>query len=69
MVGIDREITRHALKTRMLIQVHDELVFEAPAQEVEKAEGIVREQMENALEFSVPLKVNVSTGNNWEEAH
>lgn len=69
MVGIDREFTQHALKSRMLIQVHDELVFEAPVEETNTIEEIVREQMENALEFSIPLKVNVSTGSNWEEAH
>lgn len=69
MVGIDREITRRKLQGRMLIQVHDELVFETPESELERLEAVVREQMENALAFEIPLKVNIATGSNWEEAH
>jgi len=60
---------KHDLKSRMLIQVHDELVFESPPEEIETLTGIVIEKMENAIVFDVPLKVNISTGKNWEEAH
>jgi DNA polymerase-1 len=69
MVEIDREITQKKLKSRMLIQVHDELVFEVPLDELEILSSIVRERMEHALTFDIPLKVNIATGNNWEEAH
>jgi DNA polymerase-1 len=69
MVLIDEEITRQKMRSRMLIQVHDELVFEAPPEESEDLQSMVRNIMENALSFKVPLKVNLSVGSNWEEAH
>jgi DNA polymerase-1 len=69
MVGIDREITQRELQSRMLIQVHDELVFETPPSELKTLEAIVREQMEHAIAFEIPLRVNIASGNNWEEAH
>lgn len=52
----------------MLLQVHDELVFEAPESEIPKLEALVKEVMENAVKLSVPLKVDSSTGNTWYEA-
>jgi DNA polymerase-1 len=69
MVDIDGEIARRKLRSRMLIQVHDELVFETPEQECEALRKLVRDAMEGALSFDIPLKVNLSTGSNWEEAH
>ena len=69
MVTIDKELEKRDLKSRMLIQVHDELVFESPPEESETLIGIVIDKMENAIVFDVPLKVNISTGKNWEEAH
>jgi len=69
MVSIDREMEKREMASRMLIQVHDELVFEAPRTEYRALIDLVKDKMENALDFSVPLKVNVSVGNNWEEAH
>jgi DNA polymerase I len=52
----------------MLLQVHDELVFEAPPAEVETLGGLVREQMENVVPLQVPLVVDIGTGPNWLEA-
>lgn len=69
MVDIDHELGKRGMRSRMLIQVHDELLLEAPRDEYDELVMIVREKMETAIEFSVPLKVNVSVGNNWEEAH
>jgi DNA polymerase-1 len=69
MVDIDREIEHRKLRSRMLIQVHDELVFETPEEEREELRHLVQEAMEGAIMFNIPLKVNVSTGSNWEEAH
>jgi DNA polymerase-1 len=69
MVDIDAEIRRRKLRARMLIQVHDELVFETPTKECEELQRLVQEAMEGALTFNIPLRVNVSTGGNWEEAH
>jgi len=51
------------------MQVHDELVFEVPEEEMERIETIVHEKMEHALELKVPLKVDIAVGRNWEEAH
>jgi DNA polymerase-1 len=55
-------------KSRMIIQVHDELVFECPKSEVEKIKKIVKEEMVNAIKLDVPVKVDVGTGKNWAEA-
>jgi DNA polymerase-1 len=69
MVTIDAELEKRGLKSRMLIQVHDELVFESPTDEFETLVEIVTDKMENAIPFDVPIKVNISSGLNWEEAH
>jgi DNA polymerase-1 len=69
MIRIDERLRREGLASRMLLQVHDELVFEAPHAEVERLTALVRETMEGALELSVPLVVEVGTGKNWLEAH
>ena len=69
MVLIDAELEKKKMRSRMLIQVHDELVFETPLEESKDLQAMVREIMENALRFHVPLKVNLSVGSNWEEAH
>jgi DNA polymerase-1 len=52
----------------MLLQVHDELVFEAPPAEVDVLAGLVRDQMENVVQLEVPLVVDIGTGPNWLEA-
>lgn len=69
MIKIDRELEEQQLKTRMLLQVHDELVFESPADEIEKASELIKKEMENALKTQVPLLVEIGVGNNWLEAH
>ena len=69
MINIDRELREKQLKTRMLLQVHDELIFEAPEDEVETAKTLIRKEMEGALETRVPLLVEVGVGKNWLEAH
>lgn len=69
MPKIVAKLTEAGLKTRMLMQVHDELVFEVPQSELEKAQAIIREQMEMVVLLSVPLKVGMAVGNNWEDAH
>ncbi len=68
MIRVDEELRRRALKTRMLLQVHDELIFEAPHGEVDEVIQLVCEQMEGAYpDLRVPLKVDVERGPNWEE--
>lgn len=68
MLGIDRRLTTEAPRTRMLLQVHDELVFEAPDADVERASVIIREVMEKPLPLSVPLVVSIGVGQSWGEA-
>jgi DNA polymerase-1 len=67
MINLDREIGKHQFKTKMLLQVHDELVFEVPEEELELMCRLVPEIMATAIELSVPLKVDIKVGNNWGE--
>ncbi|MHC4938036.1 MAG: DNA polymerase I [Planctomycetota bacterium] len=69
MIRIHRRLRDEGFGTRMILQVHDELVFEAPEGEVEKAAELVRSEMEGALELRVPLVAEVGVGDNWLEAH
>ncbi|HET7213062.1 MAG TPA: DNA polymerase, partial [Terriglobia bacterium] len=61
-------LLREKLKTRMILTVHDELVFEAPEKEVKAAQLVVREEMEGAYPMKVPLRVEMGAGLNWKEA-
>lgn len=69
MIDIAREIEERKFKGRMLLQVHDELVFEAPPEEKEDFEEMVRRRMEHAMDLSVPLIVDMAWGENWGEVH
>jgi len=69
MVHIARRLAAEGMKTRMLLQVHDELVFDVPEAEQEEVSALVREEMEGAVELTVPLLVEVGIGRNWREAH
>jgi DNA polymerase-1 len=68
MVRIHRAIRERGLKSRMLLQVHDELIFEAPPDEVEVMTSLVRSHMENVVELLVPLVVDIGIGPNWLDA-
>lgn len=68
MVEIYREFNRRNLKSKMLIQVHDELVFNVLNNELDEVSKIVRDTMENTFKIDVPLKVDIEVGNNWYEA-
>jgi DNA polymerase-1 len=69
MINADKRITDAGLQSKMVLQIHDELVFDAVKEEVETLQQIVREEMENVIELSVPLTVECNYGNNWLEAH
>jgi DNA polymerase-1 len=69
MIKVDDAIKKHSLSTTMLLQVHDELVFEVPKNELEKVKPIIKEAMESAASLSVPLEVEMDFGDNWLEAH
>ena len=68
MVEIYNEFNKRGLKSKMLIQVHDELVFNVLKSELDEVTNIVRDIMENTFVLSVPLKVDIEYGNNWYEA-
>ena len=68
MIRIDSEIRGRKLESRMLLQVHDELVFEAPPEEVEALSKMVKHEMENAHRLDVPLVADVGAGANWRDA-
>ncbi|MCL6472735.1 MAG: DNA polymerase I [Firmicutes bacterium] len=68
MIRIDKQIEEEGLKTKMVLQVHDELIFEIPPKEVEVAGRMIKNIMENAYPLSVGLKVSTSMGYNWKEA-
>jgi DNA polymerase-1 len=68
MVRIAAELQRRGLRSRMLLQVHDELLFEVPEAELGVLEPLAREVMEGAMALSVPLKVDIKTGRDWSEA-
>jgi DNA polymerase I len=69
MVGIWREMQRLKLRSQMAIQVHDELVFDARADETEILMPAIVNAMKNAMPLSVPVEVDINTGRNWLEAH
>jgi DNA polymerase-1 len=68
MLNVDRAIAAAGLRSRMLLQVHDELVFEVAAGERDALEALVREQMGAAADLTVPLDVSVGFGRSWHEA-
>lgn len=69
MIGVDRKMAEEGLKSRMVLQIHDELLFDTISSEREKLMSIVKEQMEHVTELSVPLTVECNYGKNWLEAH
>lgn len=69
MIHIDRRMKKEGLKSKMIIQVHDELNFDCLKSELEQMKVILREEMENAVHLSVPLIVDMGVGENWLQAH
>ena len=67
-LGVDRALRANGLRSRMLLQVHDELVFEVAADELEELQTLVREQMTGAYELRAPLTVSMGTGRTWQDA-
>lgn len=67
MIRIDDELRLHQLKTRMLLQVHDELIFEVPMPELEEVKQLVKGAMETTVKLSVPLTVDLGVGLNWQD--
>ena len=68
MVNVANALKEEGLKTKLILQVHDELVLEAPEEEAERASAILKDKMENAVSLKVPMTVEVHTGKNWYDA-
>ena len=69
MIRVDREFREAGMEARLILQVHDELIVEAPEREADASERILKEAMEGVAKLSVPLTVSVSRGKNWGEIH
>ena len=67
MIHVHARMQREELRARLLLQIHDELVFEVPCEEIERLAALVREEMESVERLSVPLKVDVKVGDNWAD--
>ena len=68
MIRVADALKRESLKTKMIMQVHDELLFEAPKDEVTRASEIIKHEMESAATLDVPVIVEVGVGDNWMDA-
>ena len=69
MIRISQRLKQERLRSRMIMQVHDELVFEVPEDEIPQMKELVQHEMANALKLDVPIQVDIGVGNNWLEAH
>ena len=69
MINIHNEITQRNLTSKMILQVHDELVFDCLKSETDELTELVKSCMKNAIKLQVPLEVEIGVGNNWLEAH
>jgi DNA polymerase-1 len=69
MINVSRRLDAEGMKSRMVLQIHDELMFDAVPEEVDHLQKIVTEEMENVISLSIPLTVECNHGNNWLEAH
>ena len=69
MNEVQRRLEREGFRAKLLLQVHDELDFSVPEDEIERLSAMVREVMENVVTLKVPLVVDVSWGDNWAQAH
>ena len=69
MVHVWQRLRDEGLRARLLLQVHDELIVETPLDEVERVKALVKEEMEQVVQYEVPLTAEVGTGKTWLEAH
>ena len=68
MINVDKELKKKKLKSKLILQVHDELLIETYENEKEVVRNILKNCMENVINLSVPLKVDINEGKNWYEA-
>jgi DNA polymerase-1 len=69
MIDVDMEVVKRKMKSKMLLQVHDELIFDMHHSEASELKSLVKEKMEQAVNLRVPLTVDIGEGHNWLEAH
>jgi DNA polymerase-1 len=69
MIHIQNRLEEFGLSAKMIMQVHDELVFEVPEEELQKAISMIQNEMETVMDLSVPLKISIASGKNWAEVH
>ena len=69
MIKMEKVLSERGYKTRMLLQVHDELIFEAPKEEVAEVRSLIKDVMENIIESSVKFVAEAGVGDNWTQAH
>jgi len=69
MINVFNEMRKQNMRSKMILQVHDELVFDAHRDEVKTLQNIVKDKMVNAVKLDVPVVVDMNTGENWLEAH
>lgn len=69
MINLSRQMKQRKLQSKMILQVHDELLFECPPAEKEEMNDLVKQEMEGVYQFSVPLIVDMGWGHNWNEVH
>jgi DNA polymerase-1 len=67
MINLHREMEKRNLESKMLLQIHDELLFEVPEAEVAELKSLVSELMPHAVELRVPVKIDIKLGKNWAE--
>jgi len=69
MISLDRSIKERKLNSKILLQVHDELVLNVPKEELKIILPLLKSSLEDVVSFSIPLKVDIGSGSNWLEAH
>jgi DNA polymerase I len=67
MIRIDQKLRTQKLRTKMTLQVHDELLFDVPEEEIEAASALVKQEMENVIKLNVPIVVDIGIGQNWRD--
>jgi DNA polymerase-1 len=69
MINIHRRLHKEKRRSKLILQIHDELVLEVPEDEAEAIKALVKEEMEGVMKLFIPLKVDIGVGKNWAEAH
>ena len=69
MIAIQKRLKSENKNSKMILQVHDELVFDVPKYEIDEIKILIKKEMENAFKLEVPLVVDIGIGSNWLEAH